>query len=78
MTELQRWAHAAEYEPLTSYDNDGGRWPLPRSRSSLASHTRHRVSICIAVIDIWVPRDRSISGTGCAMTSVDPHRSQWG
>jgi len=60
------------------YCSGGGRWPVPRSRSSSASQTRHRVSTCIAVIDICVPRERSISGTGWATTSVDPQRSQCG
>ena len=51
---------------------------MPRSLSSSASQIRHRVSTCIAVIDICVPRERSMSGTGCATTSVEPQRSQCG
>jgi hypothetical protein len=51
---------------------------VPRSLSSSASQIRHRVSTCIAVIDICVPRERSMSGTGCATTSVEPQRSQCG
>ncbi len=50
--------------PHDSHWSDRGRWPVPRSLSSSASQTRHRVSTCIAVIDICVPRDRSMSGTG--------------